>query len=163
MHAVFFLIAYSYSIQNTFLRARTLYTTKSMCRNTINRIYVSKTCFIIFFPLLSTLFLTLAQTIIELFLNDYCVTLLFYEPFLRYLCVFVCMFMFWQYGCTSQLASDKQYRLQAQLAHVVSRIDILFYFSFLIYDIYIYIFFFNSCVFIEAVFLDLFIFQTITP
>lgn len=39
----------------------------------------------------------------------------------------------WQYGCTSQLASDKQYRLQAQLAHVVSRIEIIFLFFYTIF------------------------------
>lgn len=45
-----------------------------------------------------------------------------------FMCLVICSC--WQYGCTPQLASDKQYRLQAQLAHVVSRIDILFYFFF---------------------------------
>ena len=36
---------------------------------------------------------------------------------------FFTVFMCWQFGCTSQFASDKQYRLQAQLADVVSRIE----------------------------------------
>jgi len=53
--------------------------------------------------------------------------MLFSIDHLWYLCVLV-ICSCWQYGCTPQLASDKQYRLQAQLAHVVSRIDILFYF-----------------------------------
>lgn len=68
------------------------------------------------------------QIIIELFLNDY-YFMLFSIDLLWYLCVLV-VCSCWQYGCTSQLASDKQYRLQAQLAHVVSRIDILFIYLF---------------------------------
>lgn len=56
--------------------------------------------------------------------------MLFSIDLLWYLCVLI-ICSCWQYGCTPQLASDKQYRLQAQLAHVVSRIDILFYFVFL--------------------------------
>lgn len=80
------------------------------------------------------LFFPIATDIFYLYSNNHWITfewlfmfMLFSIDLLWYLCVLV-ICSCWQYGCTPQLASDKQYRLQAQLAHVVSRIDILFYF-----------------------------------
>lgn len=106
-------------------RAKTLYTTKLMYRNTIT-VYIWNL----------SLFLPLLLTYFYLYSNDHRITFewllrlcYFSIDLLWYLCVLV-ICSCWQYGCTPQLASDKQYRLQAQLAHVVSRIDILFYFFF---------------------------------
>lgn len=88
-------------------------------------VYNNNTCFITFFsPFIRYRYILFPSVRISI----YSVTLFFYRSYCIYVYLVICSC--WQYGCTSQLASDKQYRLQAQLAHVVSRIDLLFYFFF---------------------------------